>query len=262
MTTDERLDRLTVIVEALVNSVERHDKQIEALIRLAEKRAPHPSWDEDELPFPDDSDFRTEKQRAFEEALFWEDYHDRNSEEKLILTEEQIAEENVAMECRQDAFRQAAELVAAEFGKLECVHRVSLFGSVHLPLRKEVTPRKHKYHKARVKLLHECRDADLAVWISHLNRLAELRSAIDAALTGKDVSPQLIDVHFLDASTGIPLGRLCHVEGCPAGKPACNHKKCRKESPRPGITMHATFDKRSKGPKNARVLFDRSGSLE
>jgi hypothetical protein len=37
MTTDERLDRLTGIVEALAASVVAHDNQIEALVKVAEK---------------------------------------------------------------------------------------------------------------------------------------------------------------------------------------------------------------------------------
>ena len=37
MTIDERLDRLTGIVESLAASVVEHDSQIEALIKVAEK---------------------------------------------------------------------------------------------------------------------------------------------------------------------------------------------------------------------------------
>ena len=37
MTTDERLDRLTGIVESLAASVVEHDDQIENLIKVAEK---------------------------------------------------------------------------------------------------------------------------------------------------------------------------------------------------------------------------------
>ena len=37
MTTDERLDRLTGIVDALATSVVAHDNQIEALIRVGER---------------------------------------------------------------------------------------------------------------------------------------------------------------------------------------------------------------------------------
>ena len=37
MTTDERLDRLTGIVEALASSAVAHDNQIDALVRVAEK---------------------------------------------------------------------------------------------------------------------------------------------------------------------------------------------------------------------------------
>jgi hypothetical protein len=38
MTIDERLDRLTTIVESLAATVVSHDDQIEALISLAEKQ--------------------------------------------------------------------------------------------------------------------------------------------------------------------------------------------------------------------------------
>jgi chemotaxis regulatin CheY-phosphate phosphatase CheZ len=39
MTIDERLDRLTGVVEALAASVVAHDNQIEALIKVADKHA-------------------------------------------------------------------------------------------------------------------------------------------------------------------------------------------------------------------------------
>ena len=39
MTIDERLDKLTGIVEALAASVVAHDSQIEALVQVAEKHA-------------------------------------------------------------------------------------------------------------------------------------------------------------------------------------------------------------------------------
>jgi chemotaxis regulatin CheY-phosphate phosphatase CheZ len=38
MTVDERLDRLTGIVEALAASVVAHDNQIDALVKVAEKQ--------------------------------------------------------------------------------------------------------------------------------------------------------------------------------------------------------------------------------
>jgi len=37
MTTEERLDRLTTIVESLAATVVAHDNQIDALIKIAEK---------------------------------------------------------------------------------------------------------------------------------------------------------------------------------------------------------------------------------
>ncbi len=39
MTIDERLDRLTAVVESLAASVVSHDRQIEALITVAEKNS-------------------------------------------------------------------------------------------------------------------------------------------------------------------------------------------------------------------------------
>jgi hypothetical protein len=39
VTTDERLDRLTGIVDALASTVVAHDTQIEGLIAVAEKQA-------------------------------------------------------------------------------------------------------------------------------------------------------------------------------------------------------------------------------
>jgi hypothetical protein len=39
MTIDERLDRLTGVVESLASSVVHHDNQIEGLIAVAEKHA-------------------------------------------------------------------------------------------------------------------------------------------------------------------------------------------------------------------------------
>jgi hypothetical protein len=39
MTTEEKLDRLTTIVESLASNVVAHDNQIEALIAVAEKNS-------------------------------------------------------------------------------------------------------------------------------------------------------------------------------------------------------------------------------
>jgi hypothetical protein len=49
MTTDERLDRLTGIVETLAASVVAHDNQIEALLRGAEKHEQVTPEDEGEV---------------------------------------------------------------------------------------------------------------------------------------------------------------------------------------------------------------------
>ena len=41
LTTEEKLDRLTGIVDALASSVVAHDNQIEALIKISEENARH-----------------------------------------------------------------------------------------------------------------------------------------------------------------------------------------------------------------------------
>src|SRR3990172_3032957 len=79
-----------------------------------------------------------------------------------------IAEENEGMRRRQEQFRMAAEFVAAAFGELPQVQQVALFGSVALPLFEEI-PRFRRYRIHQVAILHECKDVDLAVWVSDLN---------------------------------------------------------------------------------------------
>src|SRR5258708_5544689 len=76
----------------------------------------------------------------------------------------ETAAENQAMLRRQSDFRTAAEYVARAFSTFEEVQRVVLFGSVALPLEKEV-PWFRRLRQAGIAIWHECSDVDLAVWV-------------------------------------------------------------------------------------------------
>jgi hypothetical protein len=76
-----------------------------------------------------------------------------------------IREENQRAQKRQDDFRLAAQYVAQAFEQIAGVEKVVLFGSVARPLLEE-EPRYRKYHRAGISMLHECKDIDLAVWVS------------------------------------------------------------------------------------------------
>ena len=110
-----------------------------------------------EQDWPDDPD-------DFEE---FEDFDDR-------LTDEGIAEANQDMLRRQREFRKAAELVARAMAELPQVQKVVLFGSVAVPLCKEV-PRFREFCRAGVAIWHECKDVDLAVWVTDLENLKSLQ---------------------------------------------------------------------------------------
>ena len=89
-------------------------------------------------------------------------------------TRDEIVEEDEFMQRRQRNFRLAADYVAAELAKFETIKRIVLFGSAASSLEKEV-PRFRKFRRAGQPIYHECKDVDLAVWISALTNLDSLR---------------------------------------------------------------------------------------
>jgi hypothetical protein len=96
-------------------------------------------------------------------------------------TSREIAEENRLLLRRHREFRLAAEYVAAAFAALPPVHKVVLFGSVAVPLKKEI-PRFRKFRRHGQPLWHECMDVDLAVWLDDLSILKSLQRARGQAL--------------------------------------------------------------------------------
>jgi hypothetical protein len=176
--------------------------------------------------------------------------------------EREIREEDRSLARRQQEFRIAADYVAAALAQLPVVDRVVLFGSVVRPLRREV-PRFAKFRRAGIELLHECKDVDIAVWVSDTHDLDNLRKAVSRSVNvlfdeqNIGVAHHQVDVFLLEPGSGRYLGRLCHFGTCPKGKPECEVPGC---GARPFLRQHDgfVFDLRSLAPSRSIVLFDRA----
>src|SRR5690242_12568455 len=92
-----------------------------------------------------------------------------------------IEEENRYLLRLQHDFRRAADIVTDALMTFEEVEAIAVIGSVAKPLWKEI-PRFSEFRRAGIELWHECKDLDLAVWISSQHRLGALRRASDSAL--------------------------------------------------------------------------------
>jgi len=128
-------------------------------------------------------------------------------------------------------FELAAKYVAAAFEQFEAVQKVALFGSVALPLTKEVS-RFGNFRRADQSSFHECRDVDLAVWLTDLTNLKLLQRARSRALNnlfdehGVGVAHHQVDVFLMAAETNAYLGRLCNFGECPKGRRECLVQNC------------------------------------
>lgn len=183
-------------------------------------------------------------------------------EDRRALTPAGIAGQNEFLLEQYRVFRRAADAVIDAWQNRPQVAAVALIGSVARPPWKEV-PRFSPYRRARIALWHECQDVDLALWLTDLGDLNALRRAKDKALTaphGKDgpgVASHQVDVFILEPGSDRYLGRLCHFNRCPKGKPACLVPGC-------GDTLflqqHEDFRWRPKSLAADRsvILFDRA----
>jgi hypothetical protein len=114
----------------------------------------------------------------------------------------------------------------------EEVEAVAVIGSAAKPLWKEV-PRFREFRRAGIEVWHECKDLDLAVWISSQHRLSALRHARDLALRkayasgrGPSVASHQVEVFLIEPGTDRYLGRLCNFNECPKHKPECRVPGC------------------------------------
>ena len=134
-----------------------------------------------------------------------------------------IASQNEYLLKLQRDFRLAVEFVAAAMSEIGAVGKIVLFGSVARPLVKEV-PRFSEYRRAGIAVWHECRDVDLAVWVSSPENLEAVRRAkikglkIAAESKNITVADHQVDIFILAPGTDSYLGRLCTFNKCPKGK--------------------------------------------
>ena len=183
-------------------------------------------------------------------------------EDERLLSPDGIAEQNDYLLRRYRDFRRAADAVAAAWRDRPEVRTVALIGSVAAAPWKEV-PRFSPYRRARIALWHECKDVDLAVWLTHRRNLNALRRAKDRALrelqeTGDGgVASHQVDVFVLDPDSDGYLGRLCQFNRCPKGKTQCLVPGCGAEE---FLQQHEGFQWRSESLAEDRVftLFDRA----
>lgn len=201
-----------------------------------------------------------------DEDAFEETGDDNGSWAEPELTwHEEIAEQDSLLRRRQDEFRAAAAFVTAALARLPFVERVVLFGSVAQPLRREV-PRFRRFRRAGVVLWHECKDVDLAVWLSDWSQLKKMQKARGNALNDLfalaaiGIAHHQVDVFLFEPRSDRYLGRLCHFGMCPKGKPECRAPGC-------GAALflrqheNFVFDPRSLDSARSTLLFDRASSF-
>jgi hypothetical protein len=216
-----------------------------------QRRAPRQRSEQARAPdFPFDDGFET-----FEDDALWLDPDP---------TQNEIEDEDRWRLRHREAFRRAADYVAAAFARLTFVQRVVLFGSVAQPPRKE-PPRQRRYRRAGARLWHESKDVDLAVWLSEVSDLKALQRARGRALNDllvdldMGVAHHQVDVFLFEPRTDRYLGRLCHFGVCPKDKPECRVAGC-------GAALFLrqhdgfVFDPRSL-ERGRVVLFDRAKGL-
>ena len=176
-----------------------------------------------------------------------------------------IEQQNGFLLRRYREFRIAADCVTASFRDHPDVLAVSLIGSVARDPWKEV-PRFSPWRRARVELWHECKDVDLALWLSDLADLDGLRRAKARALQGLlrrekiGVADHQVDVFLLEPASDRYLGRLCRFNACPKGKPECRVPGCGEAG---WLQQHEDFVWRPDtiAPGRAHRLFDRASGI-
>jgi hypothetical protein len=179
-----------------------------------------------------------------------EEYADelRDDNEPRCLPESplylEIREENQRTQKRQEDFRLAGQYVAQAFEQISGVEKVVLFGSVAQPLLEE-KPRYRKYRRAGISMLHECKDIDLAVWVSDSGCLQAMQKARSGAVNqlwqeyGIGVAHHQVDVFIMEPGSNHYLGRLCTYSQCPKGKPECRVPDC---GSTPLLRQHEDFE--------------------
>ena len=129
---------------------------------------------------------------------------------------------------RYKDFCYAAVEMAKHLTDFPEVEKIALFGSLAKPpYRKRLPIRK------RIWTFHNPRDIDLAVWLSSLENLGDMRKALVALV--KDITQKVpglcegsIELFVFDSKSSKYLGRVCHYRECPRQGMECMTKGCGK----------------------------------
>ncbi len=143
-----------------------------------------------------------------------------------------MKQDNALLVKTQRDFRRAADVIADAWSTFPVVAAIAVIGSVARPLWKEV-PRFAEYRRRRIRLWHECKDVDLAVWIDDQSLLGTLRRVMAVALRKEreqcptfGVADHQVDTFLFAPGTDAYLGRLCHFNACPKARPECAVAAC------------------------------------
>ena len=172
-----------------------------------------------------------------------------------------IEDQNRELLRRYREFRHAADALTGACRTHPHVLAVSLIGSLACDPWKEI-PRFSPYRRARIELWHECKDIDLALWLSDLADLNGLRRAGAHALRNLmsraniGIAAHQADIFLIEPGTGRYLGRLCSFNACPKGKRECRVPGC---GDVPFLRQHEDFvwQPDTLAPGRAVRLFDR-----
>jgi hypothetical protein len=193
---------------------------------------------------------RRRPEHAQEPDLSFDDGFETFQDDALWLDPDptQIKDEDRLRSRHREAFRRAADYVAAAFARLTFVQRVVLFGSVAQPPRN----------------MHESKDVDLAVWVSEVSDLKALQRARGGALNDlladfdMGVAHHQVDVFLFEPRTDRYRGRLCHFGVCPKDKPECRVAGCGAAL---FLRQHDGFVFDPRSLEHGTVLFDRAKGL-
>ncbi len=125
----------------------------------------------------------------------------------------------------------AATALAERLAEFPEIHRIALFGSVAKPPFMEPHPYSRQLRDRGVEIFHTPKDVDLAVWISSLDNLREIRRAMSTTLTPladkvDGLCGNHIELFLFDTNTSAYIGRACHFKDCPRLGPDCRNQGC------------------------------------
>lgn len=171
---------------------------------------------------------REDDEDAFE--LAGELIERRERETPVSLGE--IRDEDQRMLRRQNGFRNAARAVTEHLAAMPEVQDVRIFGSVALPLWKEISYHQ-RLRRKNIRIYHECANIDLAVRVAspaNANLMRKACSQVVNDLNEQDIylhiAHHTFSIHLIDHADSRYLGMVCHFNKCPKHKFECRVPGC------------------------------------